>query len=126
MDRFTCGTMQASPQYVLSVHFSPTDSRTLASAGPTPPIRVWDIDSGEILQSFEGYGLAMFSPDGRTIATGIKAGDTDCDVLLVNSESGELRLRLSAHQGQVRALPFSNDASTLASGSSDRTCRVRP
>mmetsp|Transcript_1872 Transcript_1872/g.4365 ORF Transcript_1872/g.4365 Transcript_1872/m.4365 type:complete len:102 (+) Transcript_1872:95-400(+) len=72
--------------------------------------------------SFEGCYFAVFSPDGRTIAT---ASDTTNDVLLVNAESGELRLRLVGHQQRASSACFvGRDGGKVASGSSDGTCKV--
>jgi len=106
---------------IYNVHFSPTDSRMLASEGNNV-IRLWDVDSGEMRWSFEGCYFAVFSPDGRTIAT---ASDTTNDVLLVNAESGELRLRLVGHQQRASSACFvGRDGGKVASGSSDGTCKV--
>ena len=111
-------------EYVNSVHFHPTDRSTLASSGST--IRIWNIDSGDVIRSFDGSFLALFSPDGLTIATAVL--DDGHDVLLLNAESGELRLRLVhqvVHPECVNAFSFiSNDESKLASGDSEGTCTV--
>jgi WD40 repeat protein len=58
--------------------FSP-DSRTLASAGLSRPVELWDVATGELIRAFDSgletlrhqaRGLT-FSPDGRTLATGV-------------------------------------------------------
>jgi len=56
----------------------------------------------------------VFAPDGLTIATAININVRD--VILVNVETGERRLRLVGHEGPVSSAPaFTNDGSKLAS-----------
>ncbi|HYF00968.1 MAG TPA: WD40 repeat domain-containing protein [Planctomycetota bacterium] len=53
------------------------DGRRLATAGDTPRIGVWDLESGEQISTFEGDapGSALaFSSDGRRLAAGNDAG----------------------------------------------------
>ncbi|MCP4537277.1 MAG: NACHT domain-containing protein [Chloroflexi bacterium] len=62
-----------SYQEVKSVSFSP-DSRLLASGGADTIVTVWDLKSGEIVESFQGHSRDVFSvcffPDGRRIVSG--------------------------------------------------------
>jgi WD40 repeat protein len=82
-----------------------------------------DVDSGETLRSFRGFGFAAFSPDGRTIATA--SADAPDDLLLVDAETGTVRLTPVGHQELINAACFSvDDGSKLASASKDGTCRV--
>jgi len=70
-------TMQQDNEYDgFGVHFSPTDHNRLAAVGHD--IVVWDVDSGENRDKYDdtmvggsliGVIFAVFSPDGRTIAT---------------------------------------------------------
>ena len=72
--------------------------------------------------SFAGSNFAVFSPSGRTIATA-SAGASDVHVL--DAETGELRLRLTGHQGSVSSVSFSvDDGSKLASVGWDGACKV--
>ncbi|KAJ1468064.1 WD40-repeat-containing domain protein, partial [Baffinella frigidus] len=115
-------TIQAS--FVASVRLSPTGSRILSSAGGNSLIQFWDVDSGAKIRSIEGREFAVFSPDGRSIATA-GAGRNFRDVLLLDAESGALRLRMVGHADNVRSATFSvDDGSKLASGSRDGTCKV--
>jgi len=119
-------TIQNESLFAACLHFSPADSRTLASVSTVSNndlVRVWDVDSGEMIRSFAGKSFAVFSPDGRTIASASTGGA--CDVLLTNSDTGALRLRLVGHEGYVLRASFSvDDGSKLASVSSDGTCKV--
>ena len=57
---------------ILSVTFSP-DGFTLASGSLDDTVRLWDVSTGEHLQTFEGHtgwGRSVtFSPDGTTLAS---------------------------------------------------------
>ncbi|KAF7985800.1 hypothetical protein HWV62_441 [Athelia sp. TMB] len=62
-----------------------------------------------------------FSLDGLTLAS----GSQDSDILIWDVESGDLREKLSGHQGYVLALCYSpGDSSRIVSGSNDKTVRV--
>jgi len=116
-----------SVSHVGHVHFSPAENRMLGSAG-TEGIVVWDVDSGERLVRIEEYidpVLAMFSPDGSTIAavgTEIteeeeeeeeestnEVGVTHSMCHLLDAESGALRFSMVGHQRDVIAASFSVD-----------------
>ena len=100
-----------------SVSFSPTDNRRLISAGVGRQIHLWDVDIGEKIRSIGGRQFAVFSPDGRSIATARAKRRRGCDVELVDAESGALVLRIVGHEGPVTCASFSEDGSKLASGS---------
>ncbi|KAJ1478378.1 quinon protein alcohol dehydrogenase-like superfamily [Baffinella frigidus] len=109
--------------FLVAVCFSPTDNRILASAGASSQTHLWDVDSGEKIRSIAGSRFAVFSPDGRTIASAI--ANTTRDLRLIDAESGALRFRLVGHEDHVSCASFSvDDGSKLASGSSDGTCKV--
>jgi WD40 repeat protein len=102
------------------VQFSPVNSSIVATASPDE-ITLWHVDSGETLKTFMGCEFAVFSPDGRTIATLRDA----TGLLLVDAETGTVRLTLVGHQRAIFAACFSvDDGSKLASASTDGTCKV--
>jgi len=106
------------------VHFSRTDDSRLASVEYTSSlVKQWDVNTGEMLREAEGHRFAVYSPDGRTIATGDYSNTRV--VLLVEAETGALRLRMAGHQHQVFSASWSVDGSKLASGSFDGTCNSR-
>lgn len=61
-----------------------------------------------------------FSPDGELFAT----GDTDCNIRLWQTRTGQQLLTLRGHTNWVRSVAFSPDGKILASGSADRTVRL--
>jgi WD40 repeat protein len=62
---------------------------------------------------------AVFSPDGRTVATG--QNET---VVLWETASGKKRGQFTGHHGVISSLAFAPDGKTLASGSRDGTALV--
>jgi WD40 repeat protein len=120
---------QGAVALVLWVHFSDTDKlfsshEAIPSVGDdTIVVKQWDVDSGEMIRIFEGCIFAAVSPDGRMIATASDQGAQD--VLLVDSESGVLRVRMVGHNHEVISAFFSKeDGSKLVSGCSDGECMV--
>ena len=110
------------------VHFSPSDGRRLATlitrvyAPATECVQQWNIDSGPLQQFIEGRTFAVFSPDGLTIATAGASGSHD--VLLVDAETGAVRLTLHGHLQNVYTASWNLEGSKLASGCFNGACKV--
>jgi len=125
-------TIQETRDSVLGVHFSPQNSRRLAVAGSGELIHVWDVDmstsvppprSGAIMSTMNGSRFAVFSPDGRTIATVGYPFSRDAN--LFDVETGTLRFSMVGHTSPLSSASFSiDDGSKLATGSHDGTCKV--
>ena len=114
------------PDYVETIAFSP-DGSTLASSGYSPNhiIRLWNIDTGELRGTFDGYEeiLALaFSPDGTVLAS--SGGGPNYPIRLWNVENRHLQDTLLGHTNWISALSFSADGKTLVSGSEDNTIRL--
>ena len=64
-------TLEGHSDYVSCVAISPRDDRLLASAGNGPFVRIWDLPTGEILQSFDTQTQAVQSlawrADGKSL-----------------------------------------------------------
>ena len=111
------------------VFFSPTDNRILMCVGSTDPskdsIRVWNVESGERMESLNGRVFAAFSPDGRTIATARTSNARD--IILIDVESREIVRRLSpvGHLGSFLSASFvGKEGSKLVAASTDDTYKV--
>jgi WD40 repeat protein len=109
----------------LSVAFSP-DGRRLATGGAANTVKIWDVQTAELLRTLEGHKgeiyTVAFSPvgDGRLVAS---AGE-DSVVKVWDSYTGELVRNLRGHKGLVSSLAFSPDGRWLVSGSRDHTVKV--
>jgi WD40 repeat protein len=108
-------------EYVYSLAFSP-DGKTLASASGDNTIRLWEIKTGRLVNSFaehsEPVHSVAFSPDGKTLASGskdrtIKLWDVRAGKLIRTIFNGEI----GKSYGEVYSVAFSPNGKTLASAS---------
>ncbi|CAE6510283.1 unnamed protein product [Rhizoctonia solani] len=110
---------------VLSLAISP-DRPQITSASEDSTIRVWDIETGNIvLGPLRGHvgpvNRAVFSPNGLYIAS---CGD-DYTIRIWDAQTGEMVTNpLEGHTGAVKSIAFSPDSSRLISCSFDDTVRI--
>ena len=105
------------------VAIDPAGKVVVSSTWSEADIRVWDVEKGEQVGTLKGHsgvvGTVVYSPDGKTLASG---GDTT--VRLWDVDTGEVRKILRGHQNSVESVAFSADGKTLASGGFDDDARV--
>jgi WD40 repeat protein len=103
--------VQTGPAHVFS-----GDSKRLAVGCADASIRLYEVDSGELVGTFTGHkqGIAAiaFSPDGKTLAS---ASD-DSTVKLWNVQTQQELITDRRLGGTVRSLMFSPDGQTLVAG----------
>ncbi|NES72399.1 MAG: serine/threonine protein kinase, partial [Okeania sp. SIO2D1] len=58
---------------VLSVAISP-DSQILASGSLDGTVKLWNLQTGKLLDSLCGYYPVQFTPDGQTLVSGGEGG----------------------------------------------------
>ncbi len=105
-------------QYVHAVAFDPS-SRRFATGSSDKTVHIYDIESGELVQTLAGHEDAVvsvrFSSDGKQL---LSAG-FDNTARLWNAETGELEQTLKGHSWWVWAAEFSPDDSQLVTVSQD-------
>lgn len=109
--------------YVFSVAFSP-DGQYALSGSDDMAARLWDVESGELLRTFDGHsGLVIavaFSPDGQYVLS----GSSDMTVQLWKVEDGKLGYVFEGDADGVNAIAFSPDGRYVLSGSKDDNIKL--
>jgi WD40 repeat protein len=116
-------TLRISTQRIWSIAFSP-DSRTLAGGSEDHHLYLWDVETGECLQTLRGHSdwvrRVAFSPDGQFLAS----SSTDRTIRLWEVGSDQCYRTLQGHTHEVTGLAFSPDGHYLATGSHDQTVKL--
>ena len=108
-------TLEGHQKDVTGVWFSP-DGRFLVSTGeqqlsadkaPVGELIIWNALTGQKVQTLPGYTYAVFTPDGKLIAS----GSEDKDYSLIDVSTG----RVISHFPQIGALRFSRNGKRAAS-----------
>ena len=109
---------------VNSGRFDPVDNNRLVTGSDDNTAIVWDTTSGKALLTLRGHAgwvnEALYSPDGKTIATMSSDGTSK----LWDAETGQELRTFEGHLKDVWDGAISPDGKLLATASSDGTARV--
>jgi hypothetical protein len=87
-------------------------------------LRLWDVNTGDCLRTFEGHTNAVtsvnLSGDGRYVLS----GSDDKTLRLWDVETGECLRTFEGHTGNVTSVCLSSDSCYALSGSYDKTIRL--
>ena len=107
---------------VQAVSFSP-DGNLVASASVDSTVKLWNRETGEIMQSFnhpQGLTYMDYSDDGKYIVTSSYDGKTR----LWNAGNGSLLKEFGGHTGTVWHVSVSHDARWMASSGDDAVINI--
>jgi WD40 repeat protein len=109
-------TLEGHSNSVYSLAYSP-DGQTLASGSGDKTIKLWDVNTGNLLQTLEDHSELVnsvaYSPDGQTLAS----SSIDNTIKLWDVKTGNLLQTLEGHSYWVNSVAYSPDSQTLATGS---------
>jgi len=105
----------AAPSGVNEIAFS-SDDKTIATSGDKGFVCLWDVDTGKLLQSYQGFKEdvwnIMFSmDDSLLIARG--GFQHECGIKIWNTKTGELKLSIPTHSLDARAIALSPNGEFL-------------
>ena len=107
---------------------APAVARMLASASHDGLVKLWNIETGALLKSFDAKAGAAtgvsFSSDGRTLAACHLMHPSIASIKLWNRANGKLVSTLETTAGYVRGAVFSPDDRTITAGAGP--CSSRP
>jgi WD40 repeat protein len=106
-----------------SVAISP-NGKYIVSGSDDETIKLWDINTGELLRSFEGHTdevwSATISPNGKYIVSA--SGDET--IKLWDIKTGRLIRRFKGHVEPIQVVAITKNGKYIISGSNDKTIKL--
>ncbi len=91
-------------------------------------VRVWDVETGEILLDLDMNGgwvrTVAISPDGRSVASATWNSERGGTIHIWDIATGEEQLRMFGHVDLITGLSFNSTGTRIISASWDRSLRV--
>ncbi|KAN0090994.1 WD40-repeat-containing domain protein [Tylopilus felleus] len=106
------------------VRYAKGSAKYILSGGQDRTVRLWNLDSGIEIKSFEAHGYEVLSISVSHDNAMFASSGGDRSVFVWDVATGVTTRRLAGHMGKVNAVEFNTDTSVLASGSYDATIRL--
>ncbi|CAH0383311.1 unnamed protein product [Bemisia tabaci] len=105
--------------------FPNSDQQILTGSGDST-CALWDVESGQLLQSFHGHSKDVMSLDLAPSETGNTFVSGSCDkmVLMWDMRTGNCVQAFEGHESDVNSVKFHPSGDAVATGSDDSTCRL--
>jgi GTPase SAR1 family protein len=116
-------TLRGHKDRVCGLAWTPDGTR-LVSASADGALKIWNLDSGEVLNTLQGYKCDVYpvavTPDGRRAVTGL--GNDSLRVW--DLDLGRELRTLNGHKGSVHAVVVTPNGRRAVTGSEDFTLKV--
>ncbi|KAA8596048.1 hypothetical protein FQN60_011339, partial [Etheostoma spectabile] len=110
--------------YVSGCTFTSSDMQILTSSGDGT-CALWDVESGQLLQSFHGHTADVLSLDLAPSETGntFVSGGCDKKANIWDMRSGQNIQSFESHESDINCVKYYPSGDAFASASDDATCR---
>ncbi|XP_037613836.1 guanine nucleotide-binding protein subunit beta-5b [Sebastes umbrosus] len=110
--------------YVSGCTFTSSDMQILTSSGDGT-CALWDVESGQLLQSFHGHTADVLSLDLAPSETGntFVSGGCDKKANVWDMRSGQNVQSFESHESDINCVKYYPSGDAFASASDDSTCR---
>ncbi|XP_017776830.1 PREDICTED: guanine nucleotide-binding protein subunit beta-5-like [Nicrophorus vespilloides] len=118
-------TVGTHTSYMSCCIFPNSDQQILTGSGDST-CALWDVESGQLLQSFHGHSADVMTIDLAPSETGNTFVSGSCDklVLIWDMRSGHCVQSFEGHESDVNSVKFHPSGDAVATGSDDSTCRL--
>ncbi|KOB68069.1 putative guanine nucleotide-binding protein beta 5 [Operophtera brumata] len=118
-------TVATHTSYMSSCLFPNTDRQLLTGSGDGT-CALWDVESGQLLQSFQAHAADVLALDLAPSDTGdtFVSGACDRAALVWDMRTGRAVQAFDAHDSDVNSVKFHPSGDSLATGSDDSACRL--
>ncbi|XP_072942418.1 guanine nucleotide-binding protein subunit beta-5 [Epargyreus clarus] len=118
-------TVATHTSYMSCCLFPNTDRQILTGSGDGT-CALWDVESGQLLQSFQAHAADVMALDLAPSELGdtFVSGGCDRAVLVWDMRSGHAVQAFDTHLSDVNSVKFHPSGDSIASGSDDSCCRL--
>lgn len=116
-------TTVAHSGWVWGLSYHP-DGNRIFSAADEGELWLWDITTGEIIQTFEGHEGQIRDIEVSSGGSLMVSGGEDTRAIVWDTETGEIVLQLDEPDSTVDSVAFSQDDTLLAVSSRDKLIRL--